>query len=343
MKTNFLKTAAIIAGFSTLLSFTSQVSANEVNVYSARKEMLIKPLLDKFTAKTGIKVNLVTGKADALLTRLQNEGKLSPADVLITTDAGRLYRAKEAGMLQAVQSSYLNENIPDHLRDTGNEWFGLTIRARPIMYSIERGKPELLSSYEALANPEFKGKVCIRSSSNIYNQSLIASMIAADGELKTQQFLNAFVKSFAQPPKGGDRDQIKAVANGICDYAVANTYYLAGMINSNDTAQQDAASKVKVFWPNQEGRGAHINVSGAGVIKSSKNREQAVKLIEFMANEESQAWYAETNNEYPVRKGVAYSTLLESWGTFKADQLNLSKLGELNATAVKLMDKAGWR
>lgn len=327
-----------------VLSLSSVLTlASEVNIYSARKEMLIKPLLDQFTQSSGIKVNLVTGKADALLARLLNEGKLTPADMLLTTDAGRLYRAKEAGMLQAVESSYLNQHIPAHLRDVDSQWFGLSTRARPIMYSIERVKPESLSTYEALAKPEFKGKVCIRSSSNIYNQSLVASMLAADEPAKTGQFLQAFVKNFAQPPKGGDRDQIKAVANGICDVAVANTYYLAGMINSINKAQQDAAAKVRIFWPNQGGRGTHVNVSGAGIIKSAKNRAAAVKLLEFLVSKEAQAWYAQTNNEYPVRAGVAYSPLLESWGTFQADQVNLSRLGELNAEAVKLMDKAGWR
>ncbi len=329
---------SLVIGLSSPFSF-----AKEVNIYSARKEMLIKPLLDKFTADTGIKVNLVTGKADALLSRLLNEGKLTPADVLLTTDAGRLYRAKEAGMLQRIDSSYLTQNIPSHLRDVNNEWFGLSTRARPIMYSVERVNPDTLSTYEALAKPEFKGKVCIRSSSNIYNQSLVASMLAMGEPAKTAMFLNAFVKNFAQPPKGGDRDQIKAVANGICDVAIANTYYLAGMVNSKNAAQQDAAAKVKIFWPNQGDRGAHINVSGAGVIKSSKNRDAAVKLLEFLVSKEAQAWYAEVNFEYPVREGVPYSSLLESWGSFRADQVNLSKLGELNAEAVKLMDKAGWR
>ncbi len=330
--------------FALMFSLSSVItSASEVNIYSARKEMLIKPLLDQFTQATDIKVNLVTGKADALLARLLNEGKLTPADVLLTTDAGRLYRAKQAGMLQSVDSSYLNQHIPAYLRDIDNQWFGLSTRARPIMYSTDRVKPESLSTYEALAQPEFKGKVCIRSSSNIYNQSLVASMLAADEAAKTGQFLQDFVKNFAQPPKGGDRDQIKAVANGICDVTIANTYYLAGMINGNNKDQQEAAAKISIFWPNQGGRGTHVNISGAGIIKSSKNRAAAVKLLEFLASEEAQAWYAQTNNEYPVRQGVAYSPLLESWGTFKADQINLSRLGELNAQAVKLMDKAGWR
>jgi len=339
--TRVLSSAAL--ALTLVLSSFSALAANEVNIYSARKEKLIKPILDEFTKETGVKVNLVTGKADALLARLLNEGKLTPADILLTTDAGRLYRAKAAGMLQAVESELLEAKIPAHLQDVDNQWFGLSLRARPIMYSVERGDVKALSTYEALAGDAFKSKVCIRSSSNIYNQSLIASMLAADGAAKTSAFLNDFVKSFAQPPKGGDRDQIKAVASGVCDYAVANTYYLAGMINSNDEAQKAAASKVKVFWPNQDGRGTHVNVSGAGLIKTSKNKQNAILLLEFLASEKAQRWYSETNNEYPVVQGVEASALLKSWGSFKADSLNLSKLGELNAEAVKLMDKAGWR
>ena len=337
-----LKPIAVVIAL--LITLSSPLStANEVNIYSARKEMLIKPLLDKFSEDTGIKVNLVTGKADALLSRLLSEGKLTPADIFLTTDAGRLYRAKNNGMFQAIESSYLNQHIPAHLRDVDSQWFGLSTRARPLMYSIERVNPDTLSTYEALAKPEFKGRVCIRSSSNIYNQSLVASMLASGNPEKITQFLKSFVKNFAQPPKGGDRDQIQAVANGICDVAIANTYYLAGMINGNNAQQQDAASKVKIFWPNQGGRGTHINISGAGIIKSSKNRDAALKLLEYLVSKEAQAWYSEVNFEYPVREGVAYSALLESWGTFQADQVNLSQLGEFNADAVKLMDQAGWR
>ncbi|NRA42917.1 MAG: Fe(3+) ABC transporter substrate-binding protein [Pseudomonadales bacterium] len=324
-------------------SSPSSTSTQEVNVYSARKEALIKPLLDRFSEETGISVNLLTGKADALLVRLQNEGRLSPADLLITTDAGRLYRAKDAGLLQPVQSSVLSEHIPANLRDKDNLWFGLSTRARPIMYSVERVKSSELNRYEDLAGPAFKGRICIRSSSNIYNQSLIASMLAADGAEQTKAFIKGLVANLAKPPKGGDRDQIKAVASGQCDIAIANTYYLAGMLNSQDPQQVAAAEQLKVFWPNQNDRGTHINVSGAAVLKAAKHRANAVKLIEFLVSADAQAWYAEANHEYPVRAGVAWSPLLESWGSFRADELNLSVLGERNAEAVKLMDQAGWR
>ncbi len=318
-------------------------AAGEVNLYSARKENLIKPLLDRFTEETGITVNLVTGKADALLQRLQSEGVNSPADMLITTDAGRLHRAKEAGVTQAVESSELSQRVPASFRDPDGHWFGLSLRARPILYVKGKVDPAGLSSYEALAEPEWKGRICIRSSDNIYNQSLVASLIAADGEEATEAWAKGLVANFARPPKGGDRDQIKAAAAGLCDIAIANTYYLAGMLTSQDAAQREAAEQVAVFWPNQKGRGAHVNVSGASVTRAAKNRDNAIRLLEFLVSEEAQSWYAETNGEYPVRPDVPPSELLSSWGDFKMDTLNLSRLGELNPEAVRLMDRAGWK
>lgn len=330
---------SVIAG-----SILAGAAVADVNIYSARKEKLIKPLLDKFTESTGIKVNLVTGKADALLKRLEAEGSNSPADLFITTDAGRLYRADEVShVLQGVQSDILNEAVPAHLRDPEGHWFGLSQRARPIFYVTSKVNPETLSSYEELADPKWKGKICIRSSSNIYNQSLVASMIASDGEEKTETWAKGFVQNFAMQPKGGDRDQIKAAAAGVCDLAIANTYYFGKMIHGKDKVQQDAAKKVKIFWPNQAGRGTHVNVSGIGLTTSAKNKKDAIKLMEFLVSKESQFWYAKVNYEYPVRKDVEWSDTLKAWGTFKADNLNLSKLGEYNAQAVKLMDRAGWK
>lgn len=315
----------------------------EVNLYSARKEKLIKPLLDRFTEQTGIQVNLVTGKADALLKRLQSEGRNSPADLLITTDAGRLHRAVEAGVTQPVQSELLSSVVPEMFRDPQGHWYGLSLRARPILYVKGKIEPSMLSSYEALADEHWKRRICIRSSDNIYNQSLVASLIAADGEPATEVWARGLVKNFARPPKGGDRDQIKGAAAGICDIAIANTYYLAGMLESKDAGQRAAAEKMAVFWPNQTGRGAHVNVSGAAVTAHAKNRVQAIKLLEFLTGRESQQWYAEANGEYPVRSDVETSELLKSWGEFKMDTLNLSRLGELNPSALRLMDRAGWK
>lgn len=327
-----------------LLGGAVVAQAAEVNVYSARKEALIKPLLDRFTARTGVAVNLVTGKADALLQRLQSEGRNSPADVLLTVDAGRLHRAKEAGVLQAVTSAELEQAIPAAYRDPQGYWFGLSLRARPIMYVKGRVEPDQLGTYEDLADPRWKGRICIRSSDNIYNQSLVASLIDAHGEAKVEQWAKGLVANMARPPKGGDRDQIKAAAAGQCDIAIANTYYLAGMLqDTKDDAQRAAGEAMGVFWPNQNGRGAHVNVSGAGVTAAAQNRENAVKLLEFLAGTEAQAWYAEENNEYPVRPGVPVSKLLASWGEFKADDLNLAVLGRNNAAALRLMDRAGWK
>ncbi|MEG3640009.1 Fe(3+) ABC transporter substrate-binding protein [Magnetococcus sp. PR-3] len=331
-----------VAAFSLIQPMAAQASG-EVNLYSARKEKLIKPLLDRFTHETGITVNLVTGKADALLKRLKSEGRNSPADVLITTDAGRLHRAKAAGVTQAFDSAKLKKVVPEAYRDQGDHWYGLSLRARPIMYVKGRVNPAELSSYEGLADAKWKGRICIRSSSNIYNQSLIASMVAADGIEKVEAWAKALVGNFARPPKGGDRDQIKGAVAGQCDVAVANTYYLAGMLTGKDAKQKAIAEKMVVFWPNQDGRGAHVNVSGAALTSASKNKANGIKLIEFLASKKSQHWYAEKNGEFPVRHDVAESATLHGWGKFKADTLNLSKLGELNPDAVKLMDRAGWK
>jgi iron(III) transport system substrate-binding protein len=211
------------------------------------------------------------------------------------------------------------------------------------MYVKGRVDPAQLSTYEALADPRWQGRICIRSSSNIYNQSLVASLIAADGEEASEKWAKGLVTNMARPPRGGDRDQIKAAVAGQCDIAVANTYYLAGMLTDNDPQQRRIAEQVAVFWPNQQGRGSHVNVSGAALIKASHNREAAVKLLEFLAGDAAQQWYAEVNGEYPVRSGVKMSETLKGWGPFKADSLNLGRLGELNAEALMLMDRAGWR
>ena len=321
----------------------AQAADEEVNLYSARKEQLIKPLLDKFTEETNIKVNLVTGKADALLKRLTVEGANSPADLFITTDAGRLHRAQVADVLQAVESDTLTSAIPVHLRDPNGLWYGLSLRARPIFYVKGKVDPAELSTYEALSDPKWKRRICVRSSGNIYNQSLVASMLASGDKDKVEAWAKGFVSNFAQPPKGGDRDQIKAAAAGVCDIAIANTYYYGGMLKSKDEAQVAAAKKLAIFWPNQEDRGVHVNVSGIGVTKAAKNRDNAVALMEFLVSENSQAWYAQVNSEFPVQEGVESSDDLKQWGAFKADELSLSKLGENNADAVRLMDRARWK
>lgn len=339
MKYKFL----LVIWGSFFLGSQSMAQVDEVNIYSERKEELIKPLLDKFTAETGIKVNLVTGEGDALIKRLEIEGKDSLADILLATDVARLYRAKSLELLQPVQSDILVNAIPANFRDGEGYWYGLSLRSRIIVYAKERVRPEQLSTYEAMTNPEWKGKVCVRSSSNPYNQSLVASMIARLGVEATEVWASGLVQNFARTPKGGDRDQIKAVAVGECDIALVNTYYLGGMLRSEVVDEKQAAEKVALFWPNQGDRGAHFNISGAGLTRAAKNRDAAIKLLEFLAGNEAQVWYAEMNFEFPVKAGIAVSETLQQWGDYIADDINLDQLGQYNAEAVRLMDRAGWK
>ena len=326
-------------------SVLSTDDGKNVNIYSARKEALILPILERFRDQTGIEFNLVTGKADALLKRLRMEGEASPADVFITVDAGRLHRAKEAGVLQKIGSESIDAAVPAHLRDADGFWVALSKRARTIIYARDRVDATALSTYKGLADPTWKGRICIRSSGNIYNQSLVASMIEASGVEQTEAWAEALVGNFARPPAGGDTDQLRAVAAGECDVAVANTYYFGRLAASSKEEDQAVAAALKVFWPNQgEGdRGVHMNVSGVGITASTQNRESAIHLLEFLVSPEAQTWYAEVNHEYPVVPGVAASETLESFGAFNEDTLNLTALGANNRQAVELMDRAGWR
>jgi len=326
----------------------SAQAAEVVNVYSGRKEALIKPLLDAFSETTGIKVNLITGKADALLKRLQVEGSASPADLFITVDAGRLHRAKEAGVLKPMSLPGLEQRIPAALRDADGYWYGLTLRARPIIYAKERVDVAELSTYEALAGAAWDGRICLRSSQAVYNQSLVAATIDALGAAATQAWLEGMVNNLAKPPAGGDVDQLKAVAAGVCDVTIANTYYLGRLINSGKAKEQAIASQLAVFWPNQKGsgplgRGAHFNVSGAGLTKYGKHPQQAQELLAYLASDEAQRWYADINNEYPVVPGVDVSATLVGFGSYKMDPIALQILGQNNRQAVQLMDRAGWR
>lgn len=328
---------------SLFISSLSPLFAAEVNVYSARKEELIKPLLDEFEKAQKVKVNLITGKADALISRIASEGQFSPADVLLTTDVGRLHRAKQMQLLSTSESELLEQKIPANYRDSEGYWYALTKRARPIMYHPERVSADELGSVLDLADNKWKGRICIRSSNNIYNQSMLAAMIEKFGQDKVQQWANDFVKNFARKPKGGDRDQIKAVVAGQCDIAIANTYYLAGMLADTDSENHKIASQLKVFWPDQNGTGTHVNISGAAVLQNAPNKEHARQLIEFLASASSQKWYADNNHEYPIVEGVQMCELLASFGDFKGENIALQKVGELNATAIKVMDRAGWQ
>ncbi len=322
---------------------SAEDESKEVNVYTHRHYEADQNLFKKFEEQTGIKVNVINASADELIQKMNMEGAQSPADVLITVDAGRLSRAKEQGLLQPVQSEILDNSIPSHLKDPENHWFGITKRARIIAYSIDRVKPEELSTYEDLASSKWQNKLLIRSSGNIYNQSLLASIIVNNGEEQARQWTEAVVKNMARAPKGSDRDQVKAVVAGEGDLAIVNSYYIGQMLNSSDPEEVATAQKIGIFFPNQNNRGTHINVSGAGVAKYAPNKENAVKFIEFLVSEEAQRVFSHSNFEYSVLDSVEPEGLLKEWGDFKEDELALSKLGENNKKAVLIFDEAGWK
>jgi iron(III) transport system substrate-binding protein len=315
----------------------------EINLYSARHYNTDKQLYDNFTKQTGIKVNLVEGEADALLERIKSEGKNSKADILLTNDAGRLWRAKQAGIFTPISSSILTSKIPSYLREPQGHWFGFSKRLRVIMYNKDKVNPQQLSTYEDLANPKWKKKIAIRSSNNIYNQSLVAWLIAIHGEATVEKWCRGLVANFARSPQGNDRAQIEAVASGKADLAIANTYYLASYGQDKDPKKQAIFNKVKVFFPNQNGRGAHANISGGGVIKTAPNKEGAIKFLEYLASPSAQNFFAQGNNEYPVVKGIKLDPTLASFGSFKSDVTSVAKYGPNLGTAVKVMDRAGWK
>ena len=315
----------------------------QINLYTHRHYDSDKILFEKFTKETGIKINVIKGSADQLIQRMISEGKNSPADILLTVDAGRLHRAKEAGVLQSINSKTINKNVPSEMRDPDGFWYGLTVRARVIVYAKDRIDSNELSTYEDLATAKWKGKIAIRSSGNIYNQSLMASLIEANGSRRALRWAIGVRKNMARAPRGNDRDQVRAVAAGLADIAVVNTYYLGILANSKEKKDRDVFNKVSVFFPNQNNRGTHINISGAGIAKYSKNKSDAIKFIEFLTSPEAQETFGKVNYEYPLFIENNKSDLLKSWGTFKADKQNLSILGIRNSEAVKLFDRADWK
>jgi iron(III) transport system substrate-binding protein len=340
----FVRACAVATALlSVTLSGASDLAAAEVNIYSYRQEALIKPQLEAFKKATGISYNLITGSASGLLQRLKNEGMNSPADMLFTVDAGRLYRARDMGLLQKVRSKTLEQIIPARFRDPEGYWFGLGIRARAIFYSVDRVKPSELSSYEDLTNAKWKGRILIRSSGNIYNQSLVASLIHHHGKQKAEAWAKGIVANLARKPQGGDSDQIKAVAAGEGDIAIANNYYYARLLASKKTKDQKVVSRVGVFWPNQNDRGTHVNVSGAAITKGAKNKANAIKLLEFLVGPEAQKIYAEVGYEFPVRDKVGLGQIVAKMSEFKMDSMPLRVLGENNAEAVRIFDRVGWR
>ena len=322
---------------------SSLFASGEVNVYSHRHYDSDKLLFKTFEEKTGIKVNVVTAKAEELVSKLAIEGANTPADILITADIGNLYEAKDRKLLQSVESKTLEENIPSHFRDDKKEWFGLTKRARVFVYNPAKVNPADLSDYLSLSDAKFKGKVITRSSTNAYNKSLLASIIANHGEAKALEFTKGLVSNFAYEPKGSDRDQIRAVAAGDADIAIVNTYYLGVMLNGKDQKDIDIANSVKIFFPAQKTTGTHMNISGAGVTSYAKNKENAVKLIEFLSSSEAQSIFAEGNHEYPVNPKVKASGTVVAWGTFKEDNIALNEIGKNTKKAVEIATQGNWK
>lgn len=322
---------------------TQEKNNGEVNVYTHRHYEADQELFRKFEEQTGIKVNVVSASADELIQRMEMEGENSPADVLLTVDGGRLWRAKNQGLLSAVQSKELNSNIPARFRDPEGNWYGLTYRARIIAYDSTKIKDGQLSTYQDLANNKWKKQVLVRSSDNLYNQSLLASIIAHEGEEAALKWAKGVAQNMGREPKGGDRDQVKAIAAGQGNIALVNSYYIGKMLTADDEAEVAAGKRVKIIFPNQQGRGTHINISGGGVTRHAPNRKNAIRFLEYLSSDEAQQIFAQANYEYPVKEGVAWAPLLQQWGEFKTDELDLEVLGKQNAEAVRIFDKAGWK
>ncbi|SMF76306.1 iron(III) transport system substrate-binding protein [Tistlia consotensis] len=334
--------AAVTLGLLVLPGTAAQAQDKVLNIYSARHYQTDERLYGDFTEQTGIQINRIEGKDDALIERLRSEGVNSPADILITVDAGRLWRAEQAGLFQPVESEVLKQRLPDSLRQPEGKWFGFSMRARVIFVNPEL-VPDPPTTYEALADPRYKGLVCMRSSSAIYNLSLLASMIEHDGKDKALAWAEGVVANFARPPQGGDITQIEAVADGECGITIANTYYYVRLLRSDDPAISGAARKVKLVWPNQEGRGVHVNVSGAGVVVNAPHRANAIRFLEYLAGDSAQKYFANGNNEYPVVKGISANPELEALGDPKIDPVNVSVYGENQPLAQMLYDQAGWK
>lgn len=308
-----------------------------VTIYSSRNEQLIKPLLDKYSEQTGVTIELVTDKAGPLMARLEAEGANTPADMLLTVDAGNLWQAEQKGLLQAVTSETLTSNVPAKYRDPEGFWTGMSLRARTIFYDPSKVQSSELSSYEDLADPKWKGKLCLRTSNSVYNQSLVASLIDHHGEAETEQVVRGWVANLAAEPFSNDTSMLEAIAAGQCQVGIANSYYYGRILDKTPDFP------VKIFWANQGSTGTHMNVSGAGVIAKASNPEGALKLMEWLSSDEAQGIYASSDKEYPVKAGVAESEMLKSWGTFTQDDINVEVFGSLQSQAIQLMDKAGYK
>ena len=326
----------------TALTFPASATSDEVvNVYSARHYDTDMALYEEFTRQTGIAVNLIEGGSDALIERIRNEGEFSPADMLITVDAGRLWRAGENDIFQTIKSDVLNQRVPQNLRDPEGLWFGLSKRVRVIAFNKAAGLPVAVNRYEDLANPALIGSVCMRSSSNIYNLSLMSSIIEAQGEKTAEAWARGVVGNFARTPQGNDTAQLRAVASGECGITVANTYYVGRLIGSKDPKNNAITDALTIVFPNQGDRGAHINISGAGVTRYAPNKENAIKFLEYLTSDFAQRLFAEGNNEYPIVGPT--SGPVASLGPFEEDSINAAVLGQRQAEAVRVFDRARWQ
>lgn len=331
--------AAAVAGS----AFAAGVSADELNIYSARHYDSDQILYQAFTDETGIRINVLEGDSDQLIERMQREGVASPADVMLTVDAGRLWRAEQDGLFQSIESDVLNERLPESMRHPEGKWFGFSQRARVIFYNPENVDPGEITSYEDLADPRWQGEVCIRSSNNIYNQSLLASLIEHHGAEEAEAWAQGVVDNLARQPEGGDSDQIRGVAAGECDLAVANHYYYVRMLKGDSESDREMAEKVAIIFPNQDDRGTHVNVGGAGVVNNAPNRENGIRFLEFLASDTAQEILAARNYEFPVVANINKDDVLDSWGEFKKDNININLLGENNPEAIRIFDRVGWR
>ena len=326
------------------LSPPALAQENLLNLYSSRHYQTDEALYANFTKTTGIKLNRIEAGEDPLIERLKNEGTSSPADVLVTVDAGRLWRAEQMGLFQPIDSKVLTARLPDHMRTPNNQWFGFSARARVIIYNRIALKAADVQNYEDLADPKLKGKVCTRSGSHVYNLSLMSALIEHWGEAKAEQWARAVVANFARSPKGGDTDQILAVAAGECGVAISNSYYYVRLLASEKPEDRKAIANIGVVWPNQKSFGTHMSVSGAGVVKYAKNRDAAIKYLEYLSSDQAQGYFAEGNNEWPVVKGAPLNKkALASLGSFKMDTLNISALGKNQPLAQKIFDRVGYK
>jgi iron(III) transport system substrate-binding protein len=336
--------AGLSTGVGFLISGRSQAQAGTLNLYSARHYNTDEALYGNFADLSGIKINRIDAEPDPLVERLKAEGDRSPCDVLITTDAGRIERARQMGLLQPASSAVLAKAVPAHLRDPDNNWFGFSKRARVILFNKEKLTAATApQTYEDLAAPKWKGKLLIRSSGHIYNQSLVGSLLAADGAEKAEAWAKGVAANLARPSRGGDTDQIKGIAAGEAEICIVNTYYYVTLMRSKKPEDREIAAKVGLVFPNQANRGTHVNISGGAVAKHAPNKEAAVKFLEYLVSPQAQKYFAEGNSEYPVVAGIELSAELKSLGSFKEDQLNARVFAQNNADALKIMDRAGWK